>query len=544
MGYQQNYGAVTVVDANTFATGYRYVGGVLSTVSIPVPFLYGTKLTTGIGVPSLAGVAAGDLYLNILTSDIYQWSGTAWSTNPIMTLVGGSLQIPIWIYGPPVNGEVVYELQASAGFTLPISLTNSQASADTASTGTAVFTLYQNGTSIGTITFTASATGVFAFAASATFVAGDVLKVVAPATADATLANIRINLYGAQAGSAIVGTPAAAASAAAAAASAASSLTYSNNSSASATTSSTQAGIATTQASNAAASATTATTQAGIATTQAGIATTQATNAAASAAAAVTTLSTSLLKANNLTDVANATTARGNLSAAKSGANSDITAITGLTTALGGAYGGTGRLTLTAHYVLVGNGTGAITMVAPSATVGQALLSAGASADPAFGVVPIAGGGTGAITAPLALAALGAVPVAASGRPYFAAHKTTTQTIAGSTWAKIDYETEDGDSNGLYDNVTNFRFTPNVAGWYYAVVNTTLTATSATVVACAVYKNGVSFAEQLSQGVASCSCMVLMNGTTDYLEGWGWCNGSTNPTTSAINFFQAFYVGP
>jgi hypothetical protein len=102
---------------------------------------------------------------------------------------------------------------------------------------------------------------------------------------------------------------------------------------------------------------------------------TQATNAAASAAAAAQSvldaqgvLASSLLKANNLSDlasasvalsnlgglskasnlsdVANATTARGNLSAAKSGSNSDITSLSGLTTALSVSQGGTGATTV------------------------------------------------------------------------------------------------------------------------------------------------------------------------------------------------------
>jgi hypothetical protein len=49
-----------------------------------------------------------------------------------------------------------------------------------------------------------------------------------------------------------------------------------------------------------------------------------------------------MLSTNNLSDVANVTTARTNLSAAKSGANSDITSLSGLTTALSVAQGGTG----------------------------------------------------------------------------------------------------------------------------------------------------------------------------------------------------------
>ena len=85
---------------------------------------------------------------------------------------------------------------------------------------------------------------------------------------------------------------------------------------------------------------------------------------------------TFLLKASNLSDVANATTARGNLTAAKSGANSDITSITGLTTPLTVAQGGIGAATLTANNVLLGNGTSAPQTVAPS-TSGNVLVSNG-----------------------------------------------------------------------------------------------------------------------------------------------------------------------
>jgi len=71
-----------------------------------------------------------------------------------------------------------------------------------------------------------------------------------------------------------------------------------------------------------------------------------------------TNLALSLLKANNLSDVANTTTSRTNLSAAKSGANSDITSITGLTTALAASQGGTGLTSAGASgNVLVSNGT-------------------------------------------------------------------------------------------------------------------------------------------------------------------------------------------
>ena len=76
------------------------------------------------------------------------------------------------------------------------------------------------------------------------------------------------------------------------------------------------------------------------------------------------------------TGASTATDARTNLSAAKSGANSDITSITGLTTALTVAQGGTGAATLTANNVVLGNGTSAVQFVAPS-TAGNLLTSNG-----------------------------------------------------------------------------------------------------------------------------------------------------------------------
>ena len=108
------------------------------------------------------------------------------------------------------------------------------------------------------------------------------------------------------------------------------------------------------------------------------------------------------------TGASTAANARTNLSAASSGANSDITSITGLTTALAPSQGGTGLATLTANNVVLGNGTSAVQFVAPS-TTGNLLTSDGttwtSAAPPAGGVTSaVAGNGiavsgaTGAVT--------------------------------------------------------------------------------------------------------------------------------------------------
>lgn len=67
-------------------------------------------------------------------------------------------------------------------------------------------------------------------------------------------------------------------------------------------------------------------------------------------------LTTDLSVAQGGTGASTASAARTNLGAAASGANSDITSLTGLTTDLSVAQGGTGASTLTANKVLVGNG--------------------------------------------------------------------------------------------------------------------------------------------------------------------------------------------
>jgi hypothetical protein len=64
---------------------------------------------------------------------------------------------------------------------------------------------------------------------------------------------------------------------------------------------------------------------------------------------------------------------------------------------IGAANGGTGQTTLTAHAVLLGEGTSPVGFAAPG-TAGIPLVSQGASSDPAFGTALVIGGGTGATT--------------------------------------------------------------------------------------------------------------------------------------------------
>ena len=78
-------------------------------------------------------------------------------------------------------------------------LANGQAKAAVAATGSSVFVIVKNGTQVGTITFAASSvTATISIASNVLFAIGDVITIVAPATADATLSDVDFTLVATQ----------------------------------------------------------------------------------------------------------------------------------------------------------------------------------------------------------------------------------------------------------------------------------------------------------------------------------------------------------
>lgn len=142
---------------------------------------------------------------------------------------------------------------------------------------------------------------------------------------------------------------------------------------------------------------------------------------------------------------------------------------------------------------------------------------------------------------------------AKSGQPYFQAYLSANQTITANTLTKIQYNTKNFDSNALYDNTTNYRFTPNVPGKYkVTVVNQFSTITTNAQYGSYIYKNGTSaYASQqlLTPGAAgtwttTATAVVSMNGTTDYLEGWAFAGVTTVNGGASATYIEAYYIGP
>ena len=113
--------------------------------------------------------------------------------------------------------------------------------------------------------------------------------------------------------------------------------------------------------------------------------------------------------------------------------------------------------------------------------------------------------------------------------PAFSAYGTAKQSISHNTLTKIAFNTEAFDTNSNYDTTT-YRFTPNVAGYYQ--VNATIGSTPNTtgVVLFAFYKNGsfyhrVNAVPNSNQGPdVGGATLIYMNGTTDYIEVYGYQN--------------------
>ena len=130
--------------------------------------------------------------------------------------------------------------------------------------------------------------------------------------------------------------------------------------------------------------------------------------------------------------------------------------------------------------------------------------------------------------------------------PAFSAYPSGNQSITASTWTKLQYNTEEFDTNSNYDNATNYRFTPTVAG-YYSFTAGAISLNVVSRVILAFYKNGTIFkAFDIAYALNSLSgaSLIYLNGSTDYVELYAYMVGTTPTiaTSSIYSFFQASMV--
>ena len=117
--------------------------------------------------------------------------------------------------------------------------------------------------------------------------------------------------------------------------------------------------------------------------------------------------------------------------------------------------------------------------------------------------------------------------------PAFRAGLSSTQNISSATSTKIQFNSETFDTNNNYDNTTNYRFTPTVAGYYEINAMAQLLATAGNVFFIMIYKNGSNYQRlgafygTAGEFGSSGSALVYCNGTTDYIEVYAYINGTS-----------------
>lgn len=144
-------------------------------------------------------------------------------------------------------------------------------------------------------------------------------------------------------------------------------------------------------------------------------------------------------------------------------------------------------------------------------------------------------------------AATGDVMVSGNMPAFSAYRSSSNQSFSSNTATKLQFQTEEFDTASCYDNATNYRFTPNVAGYYQVngQINNAGVATFATV---SIYKNGsnakngVGFASTFEN--TAVSALIYLNGSTDYIELYAYITGtpSVGSGTGTGSYFQAFLV--
>jgi hypothetical protein len=146
------------------------------------------------------------------------------------------------------------------------------------------------------------------------------------------------------------------------------------------------------------------------------------------------------------------------------------------------------------------------------------------------------------MTAAVSLATLG-------NGPAFSAYQSTGQTgLSNSVYTKISLQTELFDTNNNFDSTTNYRFTPTVAG-YYMLIGSLYFTTVGINNYISIWKNGSAIAYGTAYPTASgasnpfstITTLTYLNGTTDYVELYGYATNTWSTGVGAANtYFQGF----
>ena len=162
------------------------------------------------------------------------------------------------------------------------------------------------------------------------------------------------------------------------------------------------------------------------------------------------------------------------------------------------------------------------------------------------GVLQLASGTGNLVTIP----SVTGTAMVSGNMPSFSVSRPTNQSFSGSTWTKIQFNTENWDTANCYDPSTNYRFTPNVAGYYMINLCCDMTFTgTASVAGIGINKNGSYFSYTpvfygtMNSGLGFSSCwQIYFNGSTDYVEAMIYSNGASPSVIGNSGLFSGVLV--
>ena len=138
--------------------------------------------------------------------------------------------------------------------------------------------------------------------------------------------------------------------------------------------------------------------------------------------------------------------------------------------------------------------------------------------------------------------------------PAFEARLSSGHAVATGTWTKINVNTEVYDTAGTYDNSTNYRWTPGVAGKYVIYGQVGFDSMSdQKYLYMALYKNGSQLwtdGTALNQTSAASTLGAAVRGTwsidldaDDYVELYGYQNnGDSRNSTAGWCYFGGYKI--
>lgn len=154
--------------------------------------------------------------------------------------------------------------------------------------------------------------------------------------------------------------------------------------------------------------------------------------------------------------------------------------------------------------------------------------------------------------APTVFSTVPGAKIAATG-PIFSAYRSGNQTgVTNNTYVKVQLNSEEFDTAGCFDSTTNYRFTPNVSGYYRFEWSVDARGTSLTVGHTQLWKNGelhkngswAAHSSNVSLSVGA--AVVYMNGSTDYVELYGYSSASSGNLFSggaSVTYLSGSYLG-